>query len=166
MVNKQLSRTESKALAQTERQLTEREILLQIVKLQMQFNSKLFEFMRDYQREQDFGLNRFRDGSGRKTKIARLHQEVNELGAALSKLTSMFIGQEVFEKRDENGRLLVHCKNCKTETPFVQVIDSPHGIVGAYMDGTERLVCSVCKKDSVYPGDERLPKINSIFRTK
>lgn len=131
-------------------------------------NSKMFEFMRAYQESHNWGgdSNIFQDGSGNGTKVSDLYDEVNELGVALNEAVSAITGENIFEKRDANGRVLAYCKHCKKESPFIRVIDSPYGMGSAYMDDTERLVCSVCKKDTIYPGDKRLPKFNSIFETK
>ena len=76
------------------------------------------------------------------------------------------MGENLYKKRDEEGRVLVYCKQCQKETPFVRVIDAPYGMAEAYIDGTERLTCSTCKKDTIYSSDVRLPKPNSVFRTK
>lgn len=149
-------------------QPSDREFLLQIVKMQTMLNSKMFEFMRAYQQEDNWGTdgNLFRDGSGRKTKVASLFDEVNQIGYSLSEVVSAFIGEQLHEKRDENGRVLATCKVCAKETPFSMKIDSPHGIPEAYFDGSERLVCTVCDQDTIYPGDKRLPKFNAVFQTK
>jgi len=153
---------------ETDGKLTERELLMQIVKLQTMLNSKMFEFIRDYQQRHNWGGDQhlFRDGNGYKSRIGRLFDEVNELGLALSKASSTFIGEDLYERRDESGRVLANCRTCKTETPFMKVIDAPYGMSGAYMDGTERLVCAVCNEDTIYPGDARMAKFNSVFRTK
>ncbi len=145
-----------------------RESLVQIVKLQAMLNSKMFEFMRSYQKQSHWGSDGgfFRDGSGNKTKTAQLFEEVNEIGCALSRVVSEFIGEDIYERRDEEGRVLAFCRHCEKESPFVRVVNSPYGLSDAYIDGTERLVCAVCGKDTIYPGDDRLPKFNSIFRTK
>lgn len=147
---------------------SEKDLLIEILKLQLKLNSKMFEFIRGYQQEFDYSRDRmmFRNGSGGTTKLARLKKEINELGIGLGKIAALFIGEDVYEKRDDGGNLLLYCKYCKEERPYAQLIDRPYGLSGAYMDGTERLECMVCKKDTVYPGDPRLPKFNSIFRTK
>jgi hypothetical protein len=106
----------------------------------------------------------FRDGSSGKTRAGRLRDEVNELGVALGQAASAFTGEQLYEKRDTDGRVLVHCRQCGKESAFARVIDAPYGMAGAYMDGSERLICIVCKADTLYPGDERLPKFNCVFR--
>lgn len=146
---------------------TERELLIQIVKLQMQLNSKMFEFLREYQVHHNRGeYDMFRTGSGSKTRAGRLRDEVNELGVALGQAASAFTGEQLYEKRDQEGRVLAHCRVCEKESPFAQVIDAPYGMAGAYMAGSERLICIVCKEDTLYPGDERLPKFNCVFRVE
>lgn len=146
----------------------ERELLRQIVRSQMMLNSKLFEYLRSYQQSANWGRdqNIFTDGSARKTKTGELFDEVNQIGYALSEAASAYLGERFHEKRDDQGRVLAHCKVCRRETPFIKMISSPYGVAGAYMDGTERLVCSVCEADAIYPGDERLPEFNSIFRAR
>ncbi len=146
---------------------SERELLIKIVKSQMMLNSKMFEFMRAYQREQNLGeSSMLRNGFGSPTHIGRLLGEVNQIGFALNELVEAFIGERISEKRDSENRVMAFCNHCKKESPFVRVVDSPYGLAGAYEDGTERLICAVCKKDAIYPGDERLPKFNSVFKTK
>lgn len=145
---------------------SERELLTKVIRLQMILNSKLFEFVRTYQADQDWGKgNRFRDGSGSKTRIGCLFDEVNQIGVSLNEAASEIIGERLYEKRDEQGRVLAPCNECKKETPFVSVVNSPYGMAGAYMAGSERLLCTECRKETIYPGDERLPKFNSIFKT-
>ena len=144
----------------------DRELLVKIVKLQMQLNSKVFEFMREYQASHNWGeRGMFVSGNGGKTRAARLKDEVNELGVALGQVASAFTGEQLYEKRDEAGRVLAHCRYCQKESAFARVIDVPYGIDGAYMGDSERLICVVCKADTIYPGDERLPKFNCVFRT-
>ena len=122
--------------------------------------------MRAYQADQDWGKgNRFRDGSGSKTRIGRLLDEVNQIGVSLNEAASEIIGERLYEKRDEQGHVLAPCNECKKETPFVCVVNSPYGISGAYMAGSERLLCTECRKDTIYPGDDRLPKFSSVFKT-
>jgi hypothetical protein len=41
---------------------------------------------------------------------------------------------------------VVHsCEACGKDTPHKRLIDSPHGLDGAYMAGSERLTCTVCE---------------------
>lgn len=163
-----LTKAKPVAMTDTERAAslpTERELLAKIVKLQMQLNSKMFEFMRAYQASQNWGESgMFRDGNGGKTRTARLMDEVNELGVVLGQAVSAFTGEQLYEKRDEAGRVLAYCKRCQKESAFAHVIDTPHGIGGAYMGDSERLICIVCETDTIFPGDERLPKFNCVFR--
>ncbi|MEK7638400.1 MAG: hypothetical protein AAB375_03185 [Patescibacteria group bacterium] len=143
---------------------TDRDLLIQIVRLQMQLNSKMFEFLRAYQAKHNWGEHgMFSDGNGEKNRVGRLRDEVNELGVALGQAVSVFTGEQVYEKRDEAGRVLVYCRVCRKESAFAHIIDTPYGIDDAYIDGSERLVCVVCKKDRIFPGDERLPKFNCVF---
>lgn len=146
----------------------DRELLLKVVMLQTMLNSKMFEFMREYQQQDNWGTDRalFRDGSGRKTKVANLFDEVNQIGCLLSEAVSAFAGERLYEKRDENGRVVAFCTVCEKETPFRREIDSPYGMLEAYFRDCERLVCTICDRDTIYPGDERLPRFNSIFRTR
>lgn len=149
-------------------QPTERELLVHIVRNQLLLNSKMFEFVRAYQKQHNWGGDShvFRDGSGGKTHVADLLDEVNDIGFNLSEAVQTFIGERLFEKRNAEGQVLAHCRACDKETAFAHLIDSPYGIQGAYFSGSERLVCTVCKHDRIYPGDDRLPKYNSVFRTK
>lgn len=158
----------ARAVDTPEQQPSDRGLLLEIVKMQTMLNSKMFEFMRAYQQQDNWGTDQhlLRDGSGRKTKIASLFDEVNQIGYSLGEVVSAFVGERLHEKRDEKGRVLAPCKVCEKETPFGKKIDSPYGISGAYFEGSERLVCTVCDRDTIYPGDERLPKFNSVFRSK
>lgn len=153
---------------QPKQQPSDRELLVQIVKMQTMLNSKMFEFMRAYQQQHNWGndQNLFRDGSGRKTKVADLFDEVNQIGYSLDEIASAFVEERLHEKRDENGLVLAHCKVCGKEAPFKKKIDSPYGLSDAYFDGSERLVCTICDSDTIYPGDERLPQFNSVFSTK
>lgn len=143
-------------------------LIISFFKLQMLYSSKLLEFIRDYQKESHWGRDRyfFTNGSGGKTRVAKLFDQVNNLGVELGKLVSVLSGEQIFEKRDNQGRVLAYCNRCKKETPFKHFIDSPYGLGGAYMAGSERLRCDVCKEDTIHPGDKRLPKFNSVFQTE
>lgn len=45
-----------------------------------------------------------------------------------------------------SGREELHfCETCGRKTPHKHLIDSPHGLEGAYMAGSERLTCTVCE---------------------
>lgn len=43
--------------------------------------------------------------------------------------------------KEEN---LIFCESCKKETEHSHLIDSPYGIEGAYMSGSERYECVQC----------------------
>lgn len=40
------------------------------------------------------------------------------------------------------------CEQCGKETPHKHLIDSPHGIAGAIMAGSERLTCTACERST------------------
>lgn len=154
MKNAKLAKPGKKNLAPNQVKMTERELLAEILKLNAMFLSKMFEFMRAYQDDQDWGRsNRLRDSSGRDTRLARLFREVNKLGIALNQTVAAYTDEELHEKRDAAGRVIVFCNQCGKETSFARVTGSPHGIAGAYMDGSERLICLSCKKETIYPDD-------------
>lgn len=145
----------------------EQKLIFCILRLQLELQSKMLEFMRAYQRESNRSGDQFcfQDGY-RETRIARLYRETNELGRELGALIERLIGKQVFEKRDDKGRILLPCQVCQEETAFINVVDSPYGLPGAYMADSERLVCSNCREDEVFPEDARLQKFNSIFKTR
>lgn len=60
------------------------------------------------------------------------------------------------------SKIILRCRDCKTDTPHNHMHDAPYGIEGTHMAGSERFTCEACGHN-IFIGDVRGTDIAKLF---